>query len=428
MSLEVLEKIERLVKAGATIIGPKPETTVGLRNMPNAEKRLKKVADALWQRSPLNSPKGDFVVENGYGKGKVVWGKTIRETLENKGVVADFTYLSSDDLLKQNTRSQRPKNHVQIPQTTFIDYIHRTIHDTGGNDSIQIYYVVNRLERPEFLQCSFRVTNMQPELWYPENGKMVPVNVYIQKDGHTCLPLHLDSFGSVFVVFRRAPQQAPITAIWLDGKELFPEPSELDWLDAPIFEYLSDGKLAFFRTGTFTLQQGGKITEKPVSSPAVQEIKGAWRVSFDPRWGVTDDVTFPKLVSWTEHTHPDIRYYSGAAVYHQAFTISEDILKSFRVRLNLGELHNLAEVHINGKNAGVWWKKPYADDISDFVQAGENTLEITVVNLWPNRLIGDLFLPENQRRTKTNVVKFTPETPLLPSGLIGLVYLSFGIK
>jgi hypothetical protein len=391
--------------------------------MPGAEKGLKKIAETLWGKID-----GTSVTGNVYGKGRVVWGKTIRETLENKGVTADFTYLSNDDLQKSDSRTQRPLNHVQISKTTFLDYIHRVIPDKAGNDSIHLYYVVNRLERPEFVQCGFRVAGMQPEIWYPENGKIVPVNVYVQKDGHTCLPLHLDSYGSAFVVFRRTPQQEPITAIYLDGVELFPKPVEIDRLETPVFDYLPDGKLAFFRAGTFTLVRGGKKTEKPVSQAPVQEITGAWRVSFDPKWGVAEEVTFPKLISWTEHSHPDIKYYSGTAVYRQTFSISADRLKDFRVRLNLGELHNLAEVRINNKNAGVWWNKPFAGDITDFVQTGENKLEITVVNLWPNRLIGDLFLPENQRRTQTNVVKFTKTSPLLPSGLIGPVWLSFGEK
>jgi len=419
ISMEVLEKIERLVKAGATIIGTKPETTVGLRNMTKVEK----IADALWGK--IN---GTTVTENVNGKGRVVWGKTIRETLTNKGVVADFTYLSNDDLQYPDARSGRSKNHIQIPQTTFIDYIHRTIQDTKGNDSIQIYYVVNRLERPEWLQCGFRVAGLQPEIWYPESGKTVPVNIYVQKDGHTCLPLHLDPFGSAFVVFRRAPQQEPVIAIQLDGVELFPTPSAISQLESPFFAYLPDGNLSFHHSGVYTLQQGGIETKKSVMNPDNQEIKGVWQVSFDPDWGVSTPVEFTKLISWTEHPHPDIKYYSGTAVYRQTFALDEDVLKNFRVRLNLGELHHLAEVRINGKNAGIWWKKPFVDDISDWVQAGENKLEIAVVNLWPNRLIGDQFLPEDRRRTQTNVVKFTKETPLMPSGLMGPVWLSFAKK
>jgi len=420
MNVEALEKIAQLVKVGATVIGPKPETTVGLRNITNAEKRLKKLADAVWGKID-----GTTITENKYGKGKIVWGKTIRETLENKGVVADFVYRGNDNPQEMDLRINA---HAQLPQSTFIDFIHRTIHDISGKESTQVYYVANRLERPEFLQCGFRVEGLQPEIWYPESGKTVPVNVFFQKDGHTYLPLYLDPFGSVFVVFRRAAQQAPITAIQLDGVEIFPMSQSLHSFEKAPFEYLPDGKLSFCRTATFSLTQGGKETKKEVVCPDIQEITGSWQLSFDPAWGPSAGVTFPKLISWTEHTNPDIKYYSGTAVYHKTFEINEDILKNYRIRLNLGELHNLAEVRINGKSAGVWWKKPFAGDITDWVNEGENTLEIDVVNLWPNRLIGDQFLPEDQRRTKTNVMKFSKETPLLPSGLVGPVWLSFSTK
>jgi hypothetical protein len=60
-------------------------------------------------------------------------------------------------------------------------------------------------------------------------------------------------------------------------------------------------------------------------------------------------------------------------------------------------------------------------DISAAVRAGENNLEISVVNLWPNRLIGDAALPPEKRFTETNIRKFVATTPLLPSGLLGPV-------
>jgi hypothetical protein len=49
-----------------------------------------------------------------------------------------------------------------------------------------------------------------------------------------------------------------------------------------------------------------------------------------------------------------------------------------------------------------------------------NVLEIEVINLWPNRLIGDAALPAGQRLTHTNIV-FKSDAPLLPSGLLGPV-------
>ena len=44
-----------------------------------------------------------------------------------------------------------------------------------------------------------------------------------------------------------------------------------------------------------------------------------------------------------------------------------------------------------------------------------------MTNLWPNRLIGDAALPAEKRFTRTHVTKFTKDTPLLPSGLLGPV-------
>jgi hypothetical protein len=52
--------------------------------------------------------------------------------------------------------------------------------------------------------------------------------------------------------------------------------------------------------------------------------------------------------------------------------------------------------------------------LGDAIKRGENQLEIDVVNLWPNRLIGDALMPKNQRRTKTNVTTY--ETPM-PGGV-----------
>ena len=413
MNPDVFDKIEQLVKDGATIIGPRPETTAGLRSM--------KSAGQIDQRSALmwGDINGVDIIVNHYGKGKVAWGGTIREVLESKGVAADFEYLSSHKLFVGD---------VGFSPEASVDYIHRIIETDTGRDSIHIYYVANRLERPEFIRCGFRADSLQPEIWYPESGKTVPVNVYIREGRHTYLPLHLDPYGSVFVVFRRPPSQEPVTAIRLSGTEIFPLPLPFHSFREAPFEYLPDGRLSFCRTGIFELTQGGKETKVPVRVEGNHYLKGEWQVSFDPAWGAPAGIGFPELIPWTEHPDPGIRYYSGTATYRKTFGTDESVLRDFRVRLNLGELYNLAEVRINGKPAGIWWKKPFSGDITALLQPGENTLEVDIVNLWPNRMIGDQFLSGEQRRTRTNVVKFSRDTPLLPSGLIGPVWLSFETK
>lgn len=76
---------------------------------------------------------------------------------------------------------------------------------------------------------------------------------------------------------------------------------------------------------------------------------------------------------------------------------------------------------INGKSLGVLWKEPFRMDITEATKVGMNKLEIRVTNLWPNRMIGDQKLPENERITWASVQPYKADSPLLPSGLLGPV-------
>ena len=129
--------------------------------------------------------------------------------------------------------------------------------------------------------------------------------------------------------------------------------------------------------------------------------------------------------------------------------------------LNLGTIHALAEVWLNGENLGVVWTAPWRVDISSAVKAKRNKLEIKVTNVWANRLIGDEQQPpdcfygkgdfgnggplksfpdwfvKNEPRpspgrfTFTTWNYFTKNSPLVPSGLLGPVTVdtsSFTVK
>ena len=104
-------------------------------------------------------------------------------------------------------------------------------------------------------------------------------------------------------------------------------------------------------------------------------------------------------------------------------------------------------MRLNGQDCGIAWKPPYRVDISGAARAGENELEIAVVNLWINRLIGDEQLPldgnwkdfetllewpdwfqtgkprPSGRYTFTSCRHYTKDSPLVPSGLLGPVRL-----
>jgi hypothetical protein len=87
-------------------------------------------------------------------------------------------------------------------------------------------------------------------------------------------------------------------------------------------------------------------------------------------------------------------------------------------------------VKLNGKDLGTVWTAPWRVEITGVVKAGANELEIDVINLWPNRRIGDASLPEEKRFTHSNIA-FSPINPanppdrsgLFPSGLLGPVVI-----
>lgn len=86
----------------------------------------------------------------------------------------------------------------------------------------------------------------------------------------------------------------------------------------------------------------------------------------------------------------------------------------------------MARVKLNGTDLGVVWRPPFRVNLGKSAKAGENTLEVMVVNSWRNRLIADASLPEDQRLTRTNVlvsVSGPGRWPVEPSGLLGPVVL-----
>jgi hypothetical protein len=91
--------------------------------------------------------------------------------------------------------------------------------------------------------------------------------------------------------------------------------------------------------------------------------------------------------------------------------------------LSLGDVYDVADVRVNGKECGVAWTRPYEVDVTPAVVAGENSLEISVTNTWRNRLIGDRHSSDSTHVTWTTAPDYLKDKPLLSSGLLGPVTL-----
>ena len=184
IDLDVLNKIEQMVKAGATIVGPKPTRSNGLANVAQRDAEVRTIADRLW--GPCD---GKAVKEHTYGKGHIIWGKALREVLAARNIGSDFSALGES-------------SDVQYP----LDYIHRRTRDAD------IYFVSNRLDRREVADCTFRVSGRKPELWWPDTGRHQQCSVCESASGGVRVRLWLAPHASVFVVFRRESETGNLAA------------------------------------------------------------------------------------------------------------------------------------------------------------------------------------------------------------------------
>ena len=141
-----------------------------------------------------------------------------------------------------------------------------------------------------------------------------------------------------------------------------------------------------------------------------QEVTGLWELRFPPNWGAPERVTLDKLVSWSEHADPGVKYFSGTATYAKTITVPREMLgKDRRIYLDLNKVQVMAAVKLNGEDLGILWKPPYRVDVTGAIKAGDNALEIGVTNLWINRMIGDEELPEDSDRNPNGTLKAWPQ-------------------
>ena len=103
-------------------------------------------------------------------------------------------------------------------------------------------------------------------------------------------------------------------------------------------------------------------------------IMGNWVVRFDSCWGKSEPVIFNKLYSWTDSEDPEIRYFSGKAIYENTFYIKTEQLRDKKMKLDLGNVQDLAVIKVNDHVFPVSWSAPFEVDITPYVKEGQNTL------------------------------------------------------
>ncbi len=234
-----------------------------------------------------------------------------------------------------------------------VRYGHRR---TGALD---IYFISNTENRKVETTCRFRVRRGTPQLWNPLTAEMRALPQFTRHGKTTSVPITFEPHQSLFVMF---PRKKLSKSVAVTDAVNFPE------------------------------------------ATTVTTLQGSWDLSFDPKWGGSDKVTFKTLQDWTTREERGIKYYSGIATYQKVFALPQvsgfkSQVSSKRLYLDLGTVHDMARVRLNGRDLGVVWCAPWRVDITDTVKAKGNVLEIEIANRWANRLLGDQQAPDKAVRT-----------------------------
>lgn len=274
-----------------------------------------------------------------------------------------------------------------------------TLHTHREFPQGDLYFVANSTELFTKGQGVFRVKEGVPKLFDPVTGEIRSLTKYLQKDGVTSLDLEFEGKQSFFVYFDQSK------AVSTNNNADFPKSNPLLTLEGP------------------------------------------WNVLFHLVGEAPKKVVFDPLADWTLNKDDTIKYFSGKATYSKSFHL-DDVRSGTSYEIDLGSFKNIAEVRLNGKELGVVWCAPWKIGIPrESLKKGNNSLEIDIVNLWPNRMIGDEQLPEDSdwstgawttltkfpdwfekglartsgRKSFSSFKHWRKESPLFPSGLLGPV-------
>ena len=147
-----------------------------MQNQPEADQQIQEMASELW-----GDVDGVNIKSRKFGKGMIINGMNMTEAFALINCVPDCK------LPEDRSDSLRP-SHI--------------------GDSSEIYFVTNQTAETKLITPEFRVKGMQPELWEATTGYIRNLPAYEQTENTTAVPLKLEPYESVFVVFRKTAGKA----------------------------------------------------------------------------------------------------------------------------------------------------------------------------------------------------------------------------
>ncbi|MGO8717652.1 MAG: glycosyl hydrolase [Acidobacteriaceae bacterium] len=240
--------------------------------------------------------------------------------------------------------------------------------------ALDVFFLRNPSSEEKLVMADFHAAG-SPEIWDPWTGERHPFTQFEMHAGTLRARLDMDPYGSTLLVFNPA------------AKPVAPAAQPPAIRVPPIQIAIGQNGWRFHGVGI-----------GPGSHPE------------------TIDMELPELMDWT--TNDKLKNFSGRGQYTTTFVVPANFLSRHpRILLDLGDVKDVAEISLNGKLGPVLLLRPYRADITPLLHAGENTLQVTVVNTQYNAL--------SARGPDRNFIPGPTDTPngLMPSGLIGPVRL-----
>jgi len=377
ITLPLAEKLRDCMKAGVKVIfsGILPDGQPGFHDAARNDPKIQAIINAV----------GDCefnFVERGKDVGMVLWGEM--------HVLPIVDFVKADPILQAICKETADGRFYFIRSTSPV----ASRHSVGFREAGKIPYFVN-----------LWTGTVEPVTMYqPATLSKATVSLGRSMDKQT-IELFLEPYGS--------------RMIWFPASALPNTPSM--HVNEAELELARDGKAFVAEVqdgGIFraTFSDGREMTEMVTAPPAPVALD-VWRLEVTHREidGTAGKISIEATRRGDWRRIKQLRHVSGPGKYVTTFKpIMAHLAKDIRLFLDLGLVHDVAVVKVNGKDVATLLVPPYQVNVTDFIHDGENLIEVTVHCTMRNLLVG------YANRGKAGAPwRHHKRKALMPAGLIG---------
>ena len=411
LPLKTLKRIEQYIMGGGRVVALDrlPEYSTGFVNSDNQTEEVKKIVNKIFEG--LN---GNNIEPHNFGEGNTHYLKKVI----HREIWWDQYSSMLDPFLKLLKKYVQPDFGIdfgfeEIRKNNGLSFLHRKINDAD------LYFVSNIQDKYVSMPVSFRVENKNVWNWNPYSGDINQLFHYSSEENKMTVPIKLAPWESTIIVFEEGKSSSHVTETSFD--------KVTDLSNNRIHAAARQNGSYFIKF--FNGKNENIYTKQIMDIPSPIIVDGKWDMTLESDHFKKVEKELNYLKSWSDED--ETKYFSGTAKYNIDFKLpSEYVMNDMKLELDLGKLGNIAEVEINGNNAGTIWMKGQKLDITNLLKIGSNHLTVFVTNTNINRVSSfkeivpvpkDLVGKYGEAMSTTRIPREFGFEPLPPAGLIGPV-------